>query len=98
MNHNRKDFEISGGAVHNGVFFFLPGRSEDLSRVGTYGVNGAVMTSDLSYRGEVVYVPHLQHAAPTGTQQHWATWDIRQSAHPVLMGVGDLLWSQGSKT
>ncbi len=79
-------------------FFFLPGRSEDLSWVGTYGVDGAVMTSDLSYGGEVVYIPHLQHAAPTGAQQHGPARDIRQSAHPVLMGVGDLLWSQSRET
>lgn len=85
--------------VQSTMFFFfsLPGRGEYLSRVCTDGVNGTFMTSDLSYGGEVVYVPHLQHAPPTGAQQHWAAWDVCQSTHPVLMGVGDLLWSQSQK-
>lgn len=76
------------------VLFFLPGRSEDLSRVGTYGVDRAVVTPDLSYWGEVVNVPHLEHAAPTCAQQHGPPWDVRQSTHPVLVGVGDLLQSE----
>lgn len=56
------------------------------------------MTSDLSYGGEVVYVPHLQHAAPAGAQQHGPTRDVGQSTHPVLVGVGDLLWREGGET
>lgn len=75
-------------------FFFLPGCSEDLPGVGTDGVNGAFVTSDLSYGGEVVYIPDLQHAAATGAQQHGSTRDVRQGAHPVLMGVRDLLWKE----
>lgn len=54
----------------------LPGSSEDLSWVGTYGINGAVVTSDLSYGSEVVDVPHLQHAAPAGAQQHGPARDV----------------------
>lgn len=52
------------------------------------------MTPDLSYWGEVVHVPHLEHAAPTRAQQHGPSWDVRQSTHPVLVGVGDLLQSE----
>lgn len=56
------------------------------------------MTLDLSYGGEVINVPHLQHASPTRTQQHGSTWHVRQRAHPVLMGVGDLLWRRWGHT
>lgn len=73
----------------------VPGSSEDLSGVGAYGINGAVMTSDLSYRGEVIYVPHLQHAPSAGAQQHGPARHIGQSAHPVLVGVWDLLRIEG---
>lgn len=79
------------------ALFFLPGRGEDLSGVGAYGVDGAVVTSDLSYGREVVYVPHLQHAAAAGAQQHGPAWDVGQRTHPVLVGVGDLLWSEGGE-
>lgn len=60
--------------------------------VGADGIDGALMTLDLSYGGEVINVPHLQHASPTGTQQHGSPRNVCQSTHPVLMGVGDLLW------
>lgn len=69
----------------------LPGRSEDLPGVGADGVDGAVVTSDLSDGGEVVHVPHLEHAAAAGAQQHGPPRDVGQRAHPVLVGVGDLL-------
>lgn len=69
----------------------LPGRSEDLPGVGADGVDGAVVTSDLSDGGEVVHVPHLQHAAAAGAQQHGPPRDVGQRAHPVFVGVGDLL-------
>lgn len=95
MNDSIRSFREEWWCSPQWGFFFLPGCSEYLSRVCTDGVNGAFVTSDLSYGGEVVYVPHLQHATPTGAQQHRATWDVRQSTHPVLMGVGDLLWSRG---
>lgn len=69
----------------------LPGCSEDLSGVGAYGINGAFVTSDLPYRCEVLHVPHFEHAAPTGAQQHGPARDVGQSAHPVLVSVWDLL-------
>lgn len=59
--------------------------------VGAYGVNGAVVTSDLSDGREVVHIPHLQHAAAATAQQHGPTRDVRQRTHPVLVSVGDLL-------
>lgn len=62
--------------------------------VGAYGINRAVMTSDLSYGRKVFHIPHLEHAAPTGAQQHGPAGYIGQSAHPVLVGIRDLLWSQ----
>lgn len=72
----------------------LPGSGEDLPGVGADGVDGAVVTSDLSDGGEVVHVPHLQHAAAAGAQQHGPSRDVGQRAHPVLVGVGDLLQSR----
>lgn len=53
------------------------------------------MTSDLPYRCEVVYVPDFQHAATAAAQQHGPSGHIRQSAHPVLVGIWDLLQSGG---
>lgn len=70
---------------------YLPGCCEDLSGVGADGINGAIVTSDLSYGCEIFHVPHFEHAAPTGAQQHGPTRYVGQSAHPVLVSVGDLL-------
>lgn len=73
----------------------LPGSGEDLSGVGAYGIDGAFVTSDLSDRCEVVHVPDFQHAAAAGAQQHGPSGHVRQRAHPVLVGVWDLLRSRG---
>lgn len=80
--------------ISSAVHINLPGCSEDLSGVCTYGVNGAVVSSDLSYGSKILYVPHLQHASPTGTEQHGPPGDISQCTHPVFMGIWDLLWKQ----
>ena len=70
----------------------LPGRGEDLFGVGADGIDGAVVTLDLADGGEVVHVPHLQHPPPAGAEEHRPAGHVRQGTHPVLMGVGDLLW------
>ena len=80
------------------IIYTLPGRSEDVSGVGADSVDGTVVTFDLAYRGEVVHVPHLHHAPPAGADQQGSPGDEGQGAHPVLMGVGDLLWVTTTKS
>lgn len=74
------------------VLMHSPGGSEDLFGVGADCINGTVVAFDLSDGGEVIHVPHLEHARPAGTEEHGSPGHERQSAHPVLVGVGDLLW------
>lgn len=59
--------------------------------IGADGVDGAVVTPDLSDGREVIHVPDLDDARAAGAQQHGAARDKGQGTHPVLVCIGDLL-------
>lgn len=63
--------------------------------VGADGIDGAVVPLDLPHRGEVIHVPHLDHASSAGAQHHGAAGDESQGADPVFVRVGDLLHARG---
>lgn len=73
------------------MLMHVPGGSEDLFGIGADGIYWAVMAFNFSNGREVVHVPHLEHAPPAGAEEHGPSGNERQSTHPILVRVWDLL-------
>ncbi len=69
----------------------VPGCGKDLFGIGADGIDRAVMALNLSDGREVVHVPHLEHSPPAGAKKHGPPRNKRQSTHPILVRVWDLL-------
>lgn len=54
-------------------------------------VDGAVMTLELAQASQSVRVPQFKHPSSTAAQESWGAGDHPQGAHPVAVGVRDLL-------
>lgn len=64
---------------------------EEVAAVGADAVNGALVTLQLAQSPQRVRVPQFEHPASAAAQQHRGPRDHAQRAHPVTVGVGDLL-------
>lgn len=62
-----------------------------MAAVGGDAVDGALVTLQLAQRPQSVCVPQLEHPASAAAQQDRGPGDYTQRAHPVTVGVGDLL-------
>lgn len=69
----------------------IPGCCKDLFGIGADGIDRAVMALNLSDGCEVVHVPHLEHSPPAGAEERGPPGNKRQSTHPILVRVWDLL-------
>lgn len=67
------------------------GGGEEVAAVGGDAVDGALVTFHLAQSPQRVRVPQLEHPAPAAAQQDGGRRDHAQRAHPVPVGVGDLL-------
>lgn len=73
------------------------GGGEEVAAVGGDAVDGALVALQLAQGPQRVCVPQLQHPAPAATQQHRGRGDHAQRAHPVTVGVGDLLLGRSNR-
>ena len=62
-----------------------------MAAVARDGVDGAVVTLELPDGPQSVRVPKLEHPASAAAQQSRGAGDHAQCAHPVTVGVRDLL-------
>lgn len=68
-----------------------------MAAVGGDAVDGALVTLHLAQRPQRVRVPQLEHPASAAAQQDWGGGDHAQRAHPVPVGVGDLLVGENQR-
>lgn len=73
------------------------GGGEEVAAVGGDAVDGALVTLHLAQRPQRVRVPQLEHPASAAAQQDWGGGDHAQRAHPVPVGVGDLLVGENQR-